>query len=167
MCYDTFHSVHNSKYQAYLALTSQLQSEPVDKEQSRITRPKRHALKHRFIRNKSGVMMTVISAYVPRVVCLMEEKDKFRTDLDEVVESIYPRRKSGDRGQSPLDMLEKGTEALITLWEGMYGAPFSHLFTELKIYPIEVHISAIELEISPIQLKISAIELQISPNRPI
>ena len=49
----------------------------------------------------------------------------------------------------------------------MYGAPFSHLFTELKISPIEVHISAIELEISPIQLKISTIELQISPNRPI
>ena len=39
----------------------------------------------------------------------------------------------------------------------IYGAPFSHLFTELKIYPIEVHISAIELEISAIQLKISAI----------
>ena len=48
-----------------------------------------------------------------------------------------------------------------------YGAPFSHLFTELKISPIEVHISAIELEISQIELKISAIELQISPNRPI
>ena len=36
-----------------------------------------------------------------------------------------------------------------------YGAPFSHVFTELKISPIEVHIicilSAIELEISPIQ----------------
>ena len=48
-----------------------------------------------------------------------------------------------------------------------YGAPFSHLFAELKISLIEVHISAIELEISPIQLKISAIELQISPNRPI
>ena len=48
-----------------------------------------------------------------------------------------------------------------------HGAPFSHLFTELKISPIEVYISAIELEISPIQLKISAIELQISPNRPI
>ena len=47
------------------------------------------------------------------------------------------------------------------------GAPFSHLFTELKISPIDVHISPIELEISPIQLKISAIELQISPNRPI
>ena len=49
----------------------------------------------------------------------------------------------------------------------VYGAPFSHLFTELKISPIEVHMSAIELEISPIELKISAIELQISPNRPI
>ena len=48
-----------------------------------------------------------------------------------------------------------------------YGAPFSHLFTELKISQIEVHISAIELEISPIELNISAIELQISPNRPI
>ena len=33
--------------QAYLALTKQEQSEPVDKEQSRITRPRRHALKHR------------------------------------------------------------------------------------------------------------------------
>ena len=41
-----------------------------------------------------------------------------------------------------------------------YGAPFSHLFTELKISPIEVHISAIQLEISPIQLEIST-------NRPI
>ena len=48
-----------------------------------------------------------------------------------------------------------------------YGAPFSHLFTELKISPIEVHISAIELEISPIQLKISPNQLEISTNRPI
>ena len=37
----------------------------------------------------------------------------------------------------------------------IYGMPFSHLFTELKISPIEVHISAIQLEISPIQLNIS------------
>ena len=29
-----------------------------------------------------------------------------------------------------------------------YGAPFSHVFTELKISPIEVHISAIQLQIS-------------------
>ena len=49
MCYDAFHSVHNSnssnssKSQAYLALTEQEQSEPVNKEQSRITRPRRHA----------------------------------------------------------------------------------------------------------------------------
>ena len=35
-----------------------------------------------------GVMMIVISAYAPQVGCLMEEKDKFWTDLDEVVESI-------------------------------------------------------------------------------
>ena len=35
-----------------------------------------------------GVMTTVISAYAPQVGCLMEEKDKFWTDLDEVVESI-------------------------------------------------------------------------------
>ena len=35
-----------------------------------------------------GVMMTVISAYAPQVGCLMEEKDKFWTDLDEVVESL-------------------------------------------------------------------------------
>ena len=51
MCNDAFHSVHNSnssKSQAYLALTEQEQSEPVDKEQSRIvTRPRHHALKHR------------------------------------------------------------------------------------------------------------------------
>ena len=53
MCYDAFYSAHNSnssnssKSQAYLALTEQEQSEPVDKEQSRITRPRRHALKHR------------------------------------------------------------------------------------------------------------------------
>ena len=43
----------------------------------------------------------------------------------------------------------------------IYGTPFSHLFTELKISPIEVHISAIQLEISPIQLKISPNQLEI------
>ena len=32
-----------------------------------------------------GVMMTVVSAYAPQVGCLTEEKDKFWTDLDEVV----------------------------------------------------------------------------------
>ena len=47
----------------------------------------------------------------------------------------------------------------------LYGTPFSHLFTELKISPIEVHISAIQLEISPIELKISPIQLKISPNQ--
>ena len=56
---------------------------------------------------------------------------------------------------------------MVAVGPQIYGAPFSHLFTELKISPIEVHISAIELEISPIELKISAIQLQISPNRPI
>ena len=35
-----------------------------------------------------GVMMTVISVYTPQVGCLREEKYKFWTDLDEVVESI-------------------------------------------------------------------------------
>ena len=39
------------------------------------------------------VMMTVISAYAPQVGCLREEKDKFWTDLDEVVESIYLGRR--------------------------------------------------------------------------
>ena len=64
--------------------------------------------------------------------------------------------------------LQANTNVLVPFRHpGKYGAPFSHLFTELKISPIEVHISAIELEISPIQLKISAIELQISQNRPI
>ena len=38
--------------------------------------------------NIDGVMMTVISAYAPQVGCLMEENDKFSTDLDEVVEGI-------------------------------------------------------------------------------
>ena len=46
-----------------------------------------------------------------------------------------------------------------------YGAPFSHLFTELKISPIEVHISAIQLQISPIHLKISSNQLEISMAR--
>ena len=35
-----------------------------------------------------GVVMTVISAYAPQVGCLMEEKDKFWADFDEVVGSI-------------------------------------------------------------------------------
>ena len=35
-----------------------------------------------------GVMMTVISAYASQVGCLMEEKDTFWPDLDEVVESM-------------------------------------------------------------------------------
>ena len=47
----------------------------------------------------------------------------------------------------------------------IYGVPFSHLFTELQISAIEVHIglSPIQLQISPIQLQISPIQLQISP----
>ena len=51
----------------------------------------------------------------------------------------------------------------------IYGTPFSHVFTELKISPIEVHISPIQFSdtVSPNQLRISPIELQISPNRPI
>ena len=49
----------------------------------------------------------------------------------------------------------------------LYGAPFSHLFTELKISLIEVRISAIELEISPIHLKISSNQLEISTIKPI
>ena len=49
----------------------------------------------------------------------------------------------------------------------LYGAPFSHLFTELKISPIEVHISAIQLQISPIHLKISSNQLEISTIKPI
>ena len=44
----------------------------------------------------------------------------------------------------------------------VYGLPFSHLFTELHISPIEVHISKYaDLEISPIQLKTSAIQFNI------
>ncbi len=39
-------------------------------------------------RDVGGVMMTVASAYGPQVGCLMEEKDKFSTDLNDVVESI-------------------------------------------------------------------------------
>ena len=35
-----------------------------------------------------GVMMTMISAYASQVGCLRDEKDKFWTDLDDVVESI-------------------------------------------------------------------------------
>ena len=35
-----------------------------------------------------GVMITVISACAPQVRCIMEEKEKFSKDLDEVVESI-------------------------------------------------------------------------------
>ena len=49
----------------------------------------------------------------------------------------------------------------------VYGAPFSHVFTELKISPIEVHISAIQLQISPIHLKISSNQLEISTIKPI
>ena len=54
-----------------------------------------------------------------------------------------------------------------TIEPHLYGAPFSHLFTELKISLIEVHISAIELEISPIHLKISSNQLEISTIKPI
>ena len=46
-----------------------------------------------------------------------------------------------------------------------YGVPFSHLFTELEICPIEVHISLIQVQISTIDLHISIIQLEISPNR--
>ena len=48
----------------------------------------------------------------------------------------------------------------------IYGVPFSHLFPELQISPIEVHISPIELQISTIDLQISTIQLEISTNTP-
>ena len=75
--------------------------------------------------------------------------------LDKVKDDIKQKGLSAD------DVYDRAMEAYV------YGAPFSHLFTELKISPIEVHISAIELEISPIQLKISPNQLEISTNRPI
>ena len=43
-------------------------------------------------RDVGGVMMTVVSAYAPQVGCLMEDKDKFSTDLNDVVESISKGR---------------------------------------------------------------------------
>ena len=73
----------------------------------------------------------------------------------------------------------------------MYGVPFSHVFTELQISPIELHIiisnsiadisnsiadiynsigdisKSAYFEISAIELEISSIQLQISPNTPI
>ena len=68
-------------------------------------------------------------------------------------------------------LLSKLTSYGITGNTHNYGAPFSHLFTELKISPIELEISpielkisAIELQISPIHLKISTIHFEISPN---
>ena len=57
--------------------------------------------------------------------------------------------------------------SVVSAMPGIYGAPFSHLFTELKISPNELKISSIELEISPIQLKISPNQLEISTNRSI
>ena len=38
----------------------------------------------------------------------------------------------------------------------LYGVPFSHLFPELQLSPIELQI---QFEISPMQLQISAIQL--------
>ncbi|KAI5104291.1 hypothetical protein C0J45_5917 [Silurus meridionalis] len=35
-----------------------------------------------------GVMINVISAYAPQVGCEMKEKEKFRSELDEVVEGV-------------------------------------------------------------------------------
>ena len=55
-----------------------------------------------------GEMMIVISAYAPQVGCLREEKDKFWTDLDEVVESI-PKEERLVIGQISMGMLEKET----------------------------------------------------------
>ena len=60
-----------------------------------------------------------------------------------------------------------GVQVVANQVVGTYGAPFSHLFTELKISPIEVHISAIQLQISPIHLKISSNQLEISTIKPI
>ena len=61
--------------------------------------------------DREGVMMTVISAYVPQVGYLREEKDKFWTDLDEVVESI-PNEKIMVIGADFNGLLKKETEAM-------------------------------------------------------
>ena len=39
-----------------------------------------------------GVMITIISAYASQIGCDMEEKERFWSDLDEVVKSV-PRAK--------------------------------------------------------------------------
>ena len=68
---------------------------------------------------------------------------------------------------SPRGGLKSNVVAFDVESQHRYGAPFSHLFTELKISPNELKISSIELEISPIQLKISPNQLEISTNIPI
>ena len=67
-----------------------------------------------------------------------------------------------------MDFKERRLEAAeIWCYRRMYGAPFSHLFTELKISPIEVHIIICN-SIGDISNSIEDISnLEISTNRPI
>ena len=88
------------------------------------------------------------------------------------VETPGQRDRAVNDATTPVTTTNGSTENIVQSKENgrhplWYGAPFSHLFTELKISAIEVHITAIQLEISPIQLKISPNQLEISTNRPI
>ena len=57
------------------------------------------------------IVKLLFSAYAPQVGCLTEEKDKFWTDLDEVVESI-PNEKIMVIGADFNGLLKKETEAM-------------------------------------------------------
>ncbi|KAK3551501.1 hypothetical protein QTP70_017370 [Hemibagrus guttatus] len=52
-----------------------------------------------------GVMLNVVSGYAPQVGCELEEKERFWSELDEVMESI-------PTGEILTDMLVRGTEVM-------------------------------------------------------
>ena len=57
------------------------------------------------------MMMNVVSVYALQVGCELEEKEKFWSEFDEVVESI-PREDRVVIGTTSMAMLMKGTELI-------------------------------------------------------
>ncbi|KAK3554668.1 hypothetical protein QTP70_032673 [Hemibagrus guttatus] len=56
-----------------------------------------------------GVMLNVVSGYAPQVGCELEEKERFWSELDEVMESIP----TGERVVILMDMLVRGTQVVL------------------------------------------------------
>ncbi|KAK3530488.1 hypothetical protein QTP86_024400 [Hemibagrus guttatus] len=73
---------------------------------------------HRQREKRKGVMLNVVSGYAPQVGCELEEKERFWSELDEVMESI-PTSERVVSERILMDMLVRGTQVMRREWASL------------------------------------------------